>query len=423
MTMRILYLSQYFPPEVGATQTRSYEMARNLVRLGHQVTVLTEVPNHPSGNIPPAYRGKLYERANMDGVEVIRVWVKTAPEKTLATRMLFYLTYMVGATLAGLFLTPGRFDLVYASSPPLFVGGAALALSHLRRAPMVFEVRDLWPESAVQLGELGSACAIRLATRLEETCYLRARHIVVVTEGIRARLLERGYPAEKLTVIPNGANIDLYTPQALNLELRRMWGIEPERFVVLYAGLHGLAHGLETALLAADELRARPEVLFLFVGDGPQKAALIERARQMGLPNVLFHDALPEEKLPAAIAMADVGLDTRRRLGISQGTLPVKMFSYMACARPVLLSTEGESAELLRRAGAGVAVPPEDPATLARAILELQADHALRAELGRRGRAFVEAHYSRQGFARQLEQVLLSLLAPGAAQGASKEEP
>ncbi len=412
--MRILYLSQYFPPEVGATQTRAYEMAHNLVQLGHQVTVLTEVPNHPSGIIPPAYRGKLYERAKMDGIDVIRVWVKTAPEKTFATRMLFYLTFMVDATLAGSLLAPGRFDLVYASSPPLFVGGAALALSRLRRAPMVFEVRDLWPESAVQLGELNSTRAVRQATRLEETCYRRARHIVVVTEGIRTRLLERGFPAEKMTVIPNGANTDLYTPQALNLELRRSWGIGPERFVVLYAGLHGLAHGLETALLAAEELGEHPEILFLFVGDGPQKAALVERARQMGLPNVQFHDALPEVELPAAIAMADVGLDTRRRLGISQGTLPVKMFSYMASARPVLLSTEGESTELLRRAGAGVAVPPEDPKALSQAVLDLQADPALRAEMGRRGRAFVEAHYSRQGFARRLEQLLQSLLVPGA---------
>jgi glycosyltransferase involved in cell wall biosynthesis len=420
--MRVLYLSQYFPPEVGATQTRAYEMARNLVRLGHRVTVLAEVPNHPSGIIPPAYRGKLYEKAELDGIHVVRVWVKTGPEKTFVTRMLFYLTYMLNATLAGLLLAPGRFDLIYASSPPLFVGGAALALSRLRRAPMVFEVRDLWPESAVQLGELGSARAVRLATQLEEACYRRARHIVVVTDGIRARLLQRGIAPEKVSVVPNGANTDLYTPQPLNLELRRSWGIGPERFVVLYAGLHGLAHGLETALLAAEELRDRSEILFLFIGDGPQKAALVEQAAQMGLPNVLFHDALPEVELPAAIAMADLGLDTRRRLGISQGTLPVKMFSYMACARPVLLSTEGESTELLRRAGAGVAVPPEDPAALAQAVLELQADAELRTEMGRRGRAYVEAHYSRQGFAHRLERLLQGLLAPGAIREESAED-
>jgi len=423
MTMRILYLSQYFPPEIGATQTRAYEMARNLVRLGHQVTVLAEVPNHPTGIIPPAYRGKLYERAVMDGVDVLRVWVKTAPQKTFATRMLLYLTYMVNGALAGSLLAPGRFDLVYATSPPLFVGAAALALSRLRRAPMVFEVRDLWPESAVQLGELNNTRAIRLATHLEEACYRRARHIVVVTKGIRARLLERGYPAEKITLIPNGANTDIYTPQPPNLELRRSWGIGPERFVVLYAGLHGLAHGLETALLAAEELRGHPEILFLFVGDGPQKAALVEQAGRMGLPNVLFHAALPEAELPPAIAMADIGLDTRRRVGISQVTLPVKMFSYMASARPVLLSAEGESTELLRRAGAGVAVPPEDPSALAQAILDLQANPALRAEMGQQGRAFVQAHYSRQALACQLAQLLRGLLDSGQPSKTSKGDP
>ena len=154
--MRILYLSQYFPPEVGATQTRAHEMARYLVAQGHQVTVIGEIPNHPKGIIPPEYRGKLYERARLDGIDVIRVWVKTSPVKNFRTRMGFYLSYMVNATLAGWLLARGAYEAVYATSPPLFVGGAGLALSLLRRIPLVFEVRDLWPESAVVMGELGS---------------------------------------------------------------------------------------------------------------------------------------------------------------------------------------------------------------------------------------------------------------------------
>ena len=173
--MRILYLSQYFPPEVGATQTRAYEMARYLVSTGHQVTMLTEVPNHPSGIIPPEYRGKLWERANLDGIDVIRVWVKASPNKTFSTRMAFYLTYMINAALARLLLARDRYDVLVATSPPLFVGGAALALSVLRRTPMVFEVRDLWPESAVALGELSDSRAVALAGKLEKMCYNRAR--------------------------------------------------------------------------------------------------------------------------------------------------------------------------------------------------------------------------------------------------------
>ena len=207
--MRILYLSQYFPPEVGATQTRAYEMARYLVSQGHQVTMIAEIPNHPMGIIPPEYRGKWYERTLLDGIDVIRVWVKTSPVKTFRTRMAFYLSYMVNATLAGL-LAHGPYDALYATSPPLFVGGAALALSWLRRIPLFFEVRDLWPESAVALGELNSPRAIALAEWLERTCYRRAEQIVVVTQGIYRRMLERGYPLEKLTLILNGANTELF---------------------------------------------------------------------------------------------------------------------------------------------------------------------------------------------------------------------
>jgi len=404
--MRILYLSQYFPPEVGATQTRAYEMARGLVRAGHQVTMLAEVPNHPQGVIPPEYRGKLVDRADLDGIDVIRVWVKTSPDKSFRNRMALYLSYILMAILAVLSLARGHYDLIYAPSPPLFAGGAALVLSYLRRIPLVFEVRDLWPESAVQLGELSSPRAVKLATRLEQACYGRARRIVAATAGIRQRLIERGYPAGKVVLIPNGANTSLYTPRPPAAELQARLGLRPEQFVVIYAGLHGLAHGLETALAAADRLRDRPDIHFLFIGDGPQKAALVRQAGRMGLPNVSFHDAVPEQQLPDTLALADVGLDTRRRLSISQGTLPVKMFSYMACELPVLLAIEGEAVALMQEAGAGLVVPPEDPAALAEAVLALQADPAGRLRYGKRGRAFVEAHYSRQALARQLAGIL-----------------
>jgi colanic acid biosynthesis glycosyl transferase WcaI len=408
--MRIIYLSQYFPPEVGATQTRAYEMACGLVRAGHRVTMIAEIPNHPHGVIPPEYRGKFYERTDLDGIDVIRVWVKASPVKTFRNRMAFYFSFMFNAVLAGLFIARERYDLLYASSPPLFVGGAALMVSCLRRIPLVLEVRDLWPESAVQLGELSHPRAIRLATWLEETCYRRARHIVVATQGIHDRLVERGCSANKLTVIPNGANTQLYTPQPINQTLRRQLDIASDQFVVIYTGLHGLAHGLETVIQVADQLRNRPDILFLFVGDGPRKAALVQLAQEMCLPNVRFHDAVPESELPDYIALADVGLDTRRRIGISQGTLPVKMFSYMACGRPVLLSIEGEAVQLLNHAQAGLAVPPETPEALAQAILNLQAAPDARVAFGRNGRRVVEARYSRHFQAQQLARLLLEIV-------------
>lgn len=400
--MRILYLSQYFPPEVGATQTRAHEMAQGLLRAGHSVTMLTEVPNHPEGVIRPAYRGRLWVREELDGIDVIRVWVKTAPVKTMRTRLAFYLTYMLAAALAGLLLARGRYDALVATSPPLFVGGTALFLSRLRRIPLVFEVRDLWPESAVALGELNNPRFIRWATALEERCYARARRIVVVTSGIRDRLAARGY-GDKLALIPNGANTDLFRPQPeAGRALRERLGLG-ERFLAVYAGIHGVAQGLETVLEAA---RLAPAVHFLLVGDGPRKADLLRLKEELGLANVTLADAEPREAMPAYLSAADVALVPLRKVEIFQGAVPSKMFDAWACACPVALSIAGEARTVLERAGGGVFVEPEEPAALAAALQALAGDRPRCREMGAAGRRFVEAHYSRQAQARQLVELL-----------------
>lgn len=407
--MRILYLSQYFPPEVGATQTRAYEMAQGLLRAGHHVTMLAEVPNHPEGVIRPDYRGKFWARESFDGIDVIRVWVKTAPVKTFKTRMLFYLSYMLNALLAGLLLARGRYDAIYATSPPLFVGAAALALSYLRRTPLVFEVRDLWPESAVALGELRNPRFIRWATRLEEACYRRARRIVVVTEGMRARLLERGIPAVKLALIPNGANTELFQPQpAAGQQLRADLGLEGV-FLIVYAGIHGIAQGLETALYAADRLRANPRIHFLFIGEGPCKADLLALKAQLDLPNVTLLEAQPREAIPAYLSAADVALAPLRRVELFKSALPSKMFDAWACACPVVMSIDGEARTVLERAQGGRFFPPEDVAALVSAIEELAADPTACRRMGENGRQFVAAHYSRQAQARALVTLLENL--------------
>ncbi len=407
--MRILYLSQYFPPEVGATQTRSYELAQGLIQAGHAVTVLTEVPNHPEGIIRPEYRGRFWVREELDGIDVIRVWVWTSPVKTMRTRLSFYGTFMFNAVLAGLLRAQGHYDLLYATSPPLFVGGAALALSSLRRTPMVFEVRDLWPESAVVLGELRNPRFIRWATTLEERCYRHARRVVVVTEGIRRRLLERGVPAEKLVLIPNGANTDLFRPEpTAGYVLRKELGLE-KRFLVLYAGIHGVAQGLEAVLETARLLSDAPHIHFLLVGEGPRKAELVRQKEEMGLRNVTMLGGRSREEMPAFFSAADVALVPLRRVELFQSALPSKMFDAWACACPVVLSIAGEAREVLERAQAGVYVPPEDPEEMARALRLLSLDREACREMGWRGRRFVEEHYSRQGQARQLVDLLEGL--------------
>ncbi|GAB4500076.1 MAG: glycosyltransferase family 4 protein [Anaerolineales bacterium] len=407
--MNILYLSQYFPPEAGATQTRAYEMGRNLVKMGHTVTMIAEVPNHPSGIIPPEYRGKLWERAELEGMEVIRVWVKASPVKNFANRMAFYLTYMLNATLAGLFLARKRYDVLLVTSPPLFVGAAGLALHFLRQIPMVFEVRDLWPESAVALGELKNPKAIALATRLEEACYAQARRVVVVTEGIRSRLLKRGLPPEKIALIPNGANTQMfgYNPQA-RARLRAEWGFTPNTFVAMYAGIHGIAQGLETVLHAADKLRQHPQVQFVLVGDGPERAGLQHLAQQLNLPNLRFLGEQARQNMPALLSAADTALIPLRKLELFKGALPSKVFDAWACERPVLLSVDGEARAALESCAGGWYVPPEDADALSAAVLRLAAlPEGERAAMGLRGRAFTEQNFSRAAQARALGELLM----------------
>jgi glycosyltransferase involved in cell wall biosynthesis len=318
---------------------------------------------------------------------------------------------MLNAALAGLFLARGKFDLVYASSPPLFVGGAALAISTLRRIPLAFEVRDLWPESAVALGELSNPKAVALATKLEEACYRRARKIVVVTEGIRDRLLERGYPAEKVLLIPNGANVEMFRfePEG-RARLREELGLG-EKFVVLYAGIHGIAQGLESVVETARQLQGRPEIHFLFVGDGPKKAEIAALVAQLGLPNLTLLPEQPRLRMPAILSAADASIIPLKKLELFKGALPSKMFDAWACQRPVLLSVDGEARRVMETAAGGLFVPPEDPAALAEAILTLRADPARCEEMGRRGRAYTEAHYSRQALAEKLAGELEEILA------------
>lgn len=404
--MRILYLSQYFPPEVGATQTRAYEMARGLVQAGHQVTMLCEVPNHPSGIIPPEYRGMWYRRDRLDGIDVLRVWVKASPVKTFGTRLAFYLSYMASATVMGLLRARGPFDLIYATSPPLFVGGAGLALHWLKRIPLVFEVRDLWPESAVAMGELSNPWAIRLSARLAQMCYQQSRRIVVVTEGIRQALIQQGLPADKIALIPNGANTDLFRPDPEGAAaLRRQWGLE-NAFIVIYAGILGLAQRLETVLEAAALLRDLPQVHFLFVGTGPRAAALRAYQNELQLSNVTFLGQRPREQMPAHLSAANLALVPLRRHEIFADAVPSKMFDAWACGCPTLITISGEARRVLERAGAGFFVEPEDPAAMATAIRRWHRSPDALREMGQRGRQFVEQHYSRQAQARQLVRLL-----------------
>ncbi len=408
--MRILYLSQYFPPEVGATQTRAHEMARGLVKAGHRVTMIAEFPNHPGGIIPPEYRGKLWQRDTLDGIEIIRVWVKASPVKNFRNRIAFYISYMLMAAFAGLFLARGKFDAIYATSPPLFVGGAALLISYLRRLPLFFEVRDLWPQSAVVLGELRNPQAIKIAERLETACYHRAEKIVVVTQSMLETLRARDLSPKKLILIPNGANADFFQFQPEVGQHQRQLLQLTDKFIVLYAGIHGIAQGLKTVLTAANILSDYPDIHFLFVGEGPVKQQMMTIAREDNLANVTFHGEVPRRQMPALLSAADVALVPLRQLSLFKGALPSKMFDAWACECPTIVSVDGEARRVLEESQAGIFIEPESPEALAEAILQLKENPTLRRQMGENGRRAVIEKYSRQKQAEQLEHLLTSTL-------------
>jgi colanic acid biosynthesis glycosyl transferase WcaI len=407
--MNILYISQYFPPEVGATQTRAYEMAAGLTRAGHRVTMITEVPNHPQGIIDPDFRGKLFNRSLINNMEVIRVWVLTSARKNFIRRLFFYLSFMLMAVIGGLVIARKKYDVIYATSPPLTVGGAALVLRFLRNLPVVFEIRDVWPDSAIALGELKNQYAISLANKLEYSCYNKATKIVVVHREMKVHLIDKGVKDSKISIITNGSNTTLFRFHFRDRErLRRELNFDG-KFVVIYAGIFGIAQNLKIVLQAALKLKQLDTtVQFLLIGDGPERAALIEQIERLALDNILYLPAKPREHIPLYLSAADVAWVPVVNIKLI-GLMPSKMFDALACERPVILGAVGPACRILEEHRAGVVISPEDAAGLAGAIIRLKKDRLLCREMGQRGRKLVVENYSREKQSEQLCRLLESL--------------
>jgi len=408
--MRILYVSQYFPPEMGAPAARVYELSRHWVAAGHRVTVLTGFPNHPTGVMPERYRRAMRRmtlREGVDGIDVVRTWLYPAPNRRPRERILNYTSFFASAAVRGLALP--RPDVVIATSPQLLVGLAGWWLARVKRCPFVFEVRDLWPESLVASG-VGQDTSgfIRALRRLAAFLYRRATRIAVVTEPFKAELTSRwGIPGGRIDVVENGVETDQFAPRTDREALRQRLGLDG-RFVAAYIGTLGYAHGLETVLRAAERVRAtgQRDVLFLLVGEGADKERLQQIAAQARLDNVRFMDQQPRELVPPLINAADVCLVLLRRAPLFTTVLPSKMLEFMACGRPVILGVEGYARELLERAGGGVFVEPENAEALAAAITQFARDPQLCSTLGENGRRFVTLHFSRASTARRYLRLL-----------------
>lgn len=403
--LRVLVLSQYFPPEVGATQTRVELFARRLAEAGHHVTVVAEIPNHPMGVVFDGWRGRLVHRGREHGYDVLRVWVHASPLKSFWRRISFYASYCVTATAAAVLCVRPRPDVIFASSPPLPVLVSAWAMATLWRRPFVADIRDVWPAVGVALGELRGRRAVQLAELLERLLYRRASAVTCVTHGFVEHVRRSVADQAKVHFLPNGTVPELFDPECTDAEVAGRLGLEGS-FVVGYIGLHGIAQGLRAVLGAAALLREEADVRFLFVGDGPMKADLEATTRDLNLDNVVFEDQVPVEQVAAHVNICDVLVVPLRRLDVLSTFVPSKLFDFLCCAKPVILMVDGEARAILEAAAAGVYVEAENSEALAAAVRDLRNRPEERAAMGRRGRAFVLEHFDRDTEARRLGGLL-----------------
>jgi glycosyltransferase involved in cell wall biosynthesis len=410
--VRILILTQYYPPERGAPQNRLSDMAQRLMASGHSVTVLTALPNYPTGKIFREYTGKLLLEERLQGIRVIRTWIYATKKKNFAYRLLNYFSFVCSSFVFGAWKI-GSADVIVVESPPLFLGLSGFLLSIVKRARLVFNVSDLWPESAVAMGVLKSKPLIRLSTWLEEFLYRQSSLITGQTEGIVDSIRAR-FPGKKIALITNGVDVRTFlgtSNPGCRCKIRAEFGWN-DNFVIGYAGLHGLAQGLEIILGAASRLREQKEIVFALFGDGPEKERLRRVASELKLTNVRFYDSEPTSRIPAILTSVDLAVIPLRKLEIFKGALPSKMFEAMAAGAPLVVSVEGEAKQLVERAQCGLCVEAEDPQALAEAILFLFQNHELLKTFGLNGQRYVTEHYDRQKIADRFERLLLDFRGP-----------
>lgn len=409
--MKVIFLTQYFPPETGAPQNRLFAMAKALQAKGAEITVLTAMPNYPDMRVHAGYRGKWKVKETLDGIPVLRTWLFVSKGRGILARLLNYFSFVFTSLLVGAF-NLRKSDVLLVESPPLFLGISAMWLAKLKGAKMVFNVSDLWPESAVQLGLVTNRTMIALSTWLELKCYRNAALVTGQTQGIVADI-QRRCPEKRVVWVPNGIDVDAIAQgQATDpAQARAALGIASGDLVIAYAGILGHAQGLEVVLQAARITRERTDIHYLLIGDGPEKAGLIAQRERDDLRNVRFVDRMPRAELLGLMRGIDAVVVPLRKNDLFKGAIPSKIFEALALGKPLLLGVEGEAYDLFIHEGkAGLPFQPENAEALAASVLRYHADRALLAEHGRNGEAYVRTHFDRRQISDRLWQEMKTLV-------------
>lgn len=403
--MHILLIHQAFASLDEPGGTRHHELARYLAAHGHKVSIIASPISYLTGKSRFAKIPWSEKQTDGELITIIRAYTYPALHRSFAFRVVSFFSFMVSSFLIGLGVE--HVDLVWGTSPPIFQGMTAWLISRLKRVPFLFEVRDLWPAFAIEVGVLRNPILIRLSTWLERFLYRHADLVMVNSPGFVKHVQDRG--AEKVELVPNGTDTSMFTPNVDGSVFRSSHQLN-EKFVALYAGAHGLSNDLSVVLAAAQELLPQQDIVIVLLGDGKDKPALQAQAMQESLHNVLFLPPIPKKEMPVALAAADACIAILKPLELYKTTYPNKVFDYMAAAKPVILAIDGVIREVIEKAGAGIAVPPGDPHALSQAILQLARDPHLCHAMGAQARTYVEAHFDRPALATKMMEIMYRLV-------------
>ncbi|MEX0680681.1 MAG: glycosyltransferase family 4 protein [Balneolales bacterium] len=405
--MRVLFLTDNFPPEVNAPATRTFEHCKHWVDQGAQVTVITGFPNFPQGKVYEGYKNQRVQKEQIQGMEVIRVWTFIHANKGFFRRTADYLSFALSSFFAGLFQKP---DIIVATSPQFFTTWAGLGLSFVKRIPWVFELRDLWPESIKSVGILQDGVIYRILEKIELFLYKKADHIIPNSDAFKKNLISRGIPSEKISVIPNGSNLELFAPDTADPELIHLLGLQ-NKFVIGYFGTHGMSHALDFVVQSIAKLNNN-QIHFLFIGNGSEKSKIVKLAESYKLRNITFLDSVPKQQMPKYLALIDVSLVSLKKHDTFKTVIPFKIFEAAAMGKPVLLGVDGEARKIIEEYQAGLFFKPENSDDLISKIRKLSNDKKTYEHLSKGGFRLAKA-FNRKSLANEMLSILEKVAKPG----------
>ncbi len=398
---KILFITDNFPPEVNAPATRTYEHAKEWVKLGLDVTIITCAPNFPQGKVYKGYKNKFRETEVVDGIKVIRVWSYITTNAGFVKRTLDYLSFAFMATLHGLF---EKADIIVATSPQFFTTWCGYTLSILKRRPWVFELRDLWPESIVSVGAMGKGKLYDFLERIELFLYKKATIVIPNTDAFKENLIKRTIDPAKIHVIQNGANLELFDTSVRCKGLKKNMGFD-DRPVVGYIGTHGMAHGLDFIIESINSENL-DYANFLFIGDGAEKEKVMSLAKKYELKNIVFHDPIPKEEIPKYLSIVDVSLIPLKKSDTFKTVIPSKIYETCAMNKPILLGVEGEAKKLIDEYEVGLCFEPENAVDFAHKLNRLLTNSALYSKL-EKNTATLASDFDRKVMAKKMMDLLI----------------